>query len=263
MLASYRHFLDFAASAQWDEAELDLRADALSWPALEEPDRRRVMTLVAGFRIGEASVARELGPFGDASSDPEAAACFRGQAVDEARHARFFDRVANEVLRVPGEAPAARQEHLRRLLDLGFVDLFEVRLPELARELARGDAELRDAVGLYHMVLEGIVLTAGQLALGDLLERLPLPGLRAGLELVVRDERWHVGFGARCLQDAGASGSAVDAILSEGEAAIGAWGEAIDQQLLDRVAAVHRRRLRAAGLGDVPAPELDGVPAAA
>ena len=29
-----------------------------------------------------------------------------------------------------------------------------------------------------------------------------LPGLREGMELVLRDERWHVGFGTRCLADA-------------------------------------------------------------
>ena len=50
------------------------------------------------------------------------------------------------------------------------------------------------------MILEGVVFTAGQLALLDLLDD-RLPGLQRGTELVLRDERWHVGFGARCLAD--------------------------------------------------------------
>ena len=51
-----------------------------------------------------------------------------------------------------------------------------------------------EAVGVYHMVLEGVVFTAGQLALLELVDD-RLPGLREGTELVLRDERWHVGFG--------------------------------------------------------------------
>ena len=59
------------------------------------------------------------------------------------------------------------------MLSPEFLALFEVRLP-VAASSAPGEA-----VGLYHMVLEGVVFTAGQLALLDLLDD-RLPGLRSG-----------------------------------------------------------------------------------
>ena len=77
----------------------------------------------------------------------------------------------------------------------------------------------RVAVGASGSVLEGVVFTAGQYAL---LERLDprLPGLRHGTELVLRDGRWHVDFGTRCLLDAGAD---EDAIPAQGERAAAVW----------------------------------------
>jgi ribonucleoside-diphosphate reductase beta chain len=248
-LAGYPYFLDVAASVQWDDAALDLTADALAWPHLPPDDLDAVLRLVAGFCVAEASVAAELQPFGLAAADPRAAACFRAQAVDEARHARFFDRVAAEVTQVPGAGPAERRAVLRRLVPRPFLELFEDRLPAMARDLAGGTQDLQAAVGLYHMVLEGVVLIAGQFALLDLLDRVAaLPGVRRGVELVHRDERWHIGFGARCLQDLQVSPDAAARILAEGEAAAQAWGEAVGADHTTRIATLHRRRLRAVGL---------------
>jgi len=59
---------------------------------------------------------------------------------------------------------------------------------------------------------------------------------------VLRDERWHVGFGTRCLLDAGLSGEAEATILEEGERAAALW--APDQAEL--VMTSLRRRLKAA-----------------
>ncbi len=55
---------------------------------------------------------------------------------------------------------------------------------------------LAAGVGLYHLVLEGIVFAAGQAALLERLERLgTLPALLDGATRVAADERWHVGLG--------------------------------------------------------------------
>jgi ribonucleoside-diphosphate reductase beta chain len=224
VIAGYEHFLGLASRLQWDDAAIDLRPDAAAWP--DHGDRERLLPLIAGFCVGEASVAEWLAPFA-AAATPAAAACFRAQERDEQRHARFFARVAREVA---GASP----EGLRAHLSPEFLALFEVRLPQAAA------GELGAAVGLYHMVLEGVVFTAGQLALLELLDD-RLPGLRAGTELVLRDERWHVGFGTRCLQDAGVGPEAEAAILAEGERAAVLW--APDQA--ERVVATLRRRLGA------------------
>jgi ribonucleoside-diphosphate reductase beta chain len=245
----FDHFLKTAASLQWDEAGIDLRRDAAAWQGLEPERRPRLMRLLAGFCVGEARVAEELSPFALAASDQVAAACFRAQQRDEARHARFFDRVAKEVTGVPGGTEEERQVFLRAQLAPAFIALFEERLPAVTAALADGNEELDAAVGLYHLVLEGIVFMAGQLAVLELLgERDELPGLRHGVELVLRDERWHVGFGTRLLELARPSPATVSRLLEEGRESIASWGDAVDARTATRVAEIHRRRLRAARL---------------
>jgi ribonucleoside-diphosphate reductase beta chain len=281
-VAGYGHFLRAAASLRWDEGAVDLSADARAWVALDPRLRGRLLHLLAGFCVGEAAVASELGPFARAAHDADAAACFEVQALDEARHARFFDRVAAEVAGVAGSGPSERREALRPLLPAPFVALFERRLQAVARGLAEAggadradstagaadlgavremgtDGDLSGAVALYHLVLEGLVFTAGQHALLDLLELsgAPLPGLRHGVELVLRDERWHVGFGARLLAEVGGADGVAERLLDEAQPAVAAWGDAVDPPVAARVLATHRRRLRAAGLG-LPSSDAQG-----
>jgi ribonucleoside-diphosphate reductase beta chain len=250
MIASYDHFVLLAESLQWDEKAIDLGPDADAWPALQDTENTRVLGLIAGFCIGETAVSGQLGSFRDAASDESMAACFRAQATDERRHARFFDRVAAEVAAVPGANSSARRDVLRALVNPELVALFEERLVATAQGLAEGRAGLTAAVGLYHMVLEGVVLLAGQHALLDALDRLSvaLPGVRRGLELVLRDERWHIGFGSRVIQGAGLGEDEVDALLAQGQAAATVWGDLLPPDAVDRAAQLHRRRLRAVGL---------------
>jgi ribonucleoside-diphosphate reductase beta chain len=172
-VAGYAHFLSLAERARWDERAVDLRGVAAS----ADLARR-----VAGFCVAESAVAAELEPI-IAGAPPDAVACLRAQQRDERRHARYFARLAREVI---GEEPDA----LRALADPEWVELFEVRLPAIARS-----GVLREAVGLYHMTLEAQVLKG---ALLELVER-GVPGA----ELVLRDERWHIGFGLRLLSDLG------------------------------------------------------------
>jgi ribonucleoside-diphosphate reductase beta chain len=247
-LPGYRHYLETAASLQWDETSIDLARDAAVWPQLEHSRREQLLTLIAGFCVGEASVAAEIEPFAAAAGDPVAAGCFRAQARDEARHARFFDRVAVEVA-VPDVSEAERRALLRARLEPAFLDVFERRLPAAARGLAASSRSLSSAVALYHLMLEGVVFTAGQLALLDLLERDDaLPGLRAGVELVLRDERWHIGFGARSLELLQPGAAVLGELRDTAESLVEAWGDAVSPALKQRVAALHRRRLSAAGL---------------
>jgi ribonucleoside-diphosphate reductase beta chain len=219
VIAGYEHFLRIADRVQWDDASIDLSADALAWPAAGD---ERVAELIAGFCVGEAGVAEHLAPFA-AAALPAAVRCFAAQERDEARHARFFARAAREVLGCHDP---------RALLSPEFLELFDVRLPAAAAGAAD---DLGSAVGLYHMVLEGVVFTAGQYALLDRLDP-RLPGLRQGTELVLRDERWHVGFGTRCVIDAGLDEAA---ILEAGERAAAVWAP----EQAERVVTTLRRRL--------------------
>src|SRR3954452_2744615 len=251
MIAGPRHFTALEARLRWDPAAIGLAADAAAWPALGAKRRGRLTALLAGFVVAEEAVAEELAPFGPASADPDTAAAFAAQQGDEERHAALFGRIWGDVV-APGGPSSGRAAPARALAPAAIVTLFAERLPATAARLAAGEAGLADAVGLYHMVLEGIVLAAGQKALLDDLADGALPGVRAGVELVERDERWHVGFGLRCLLDLAPPPGLIGALLSEGEAAAGAWGDAVPGGVRGRAGARHRRRLAAVGLAPRP-----------
>ena len=129
-----------------------------------------------------------------------------------------------------------------------MLELFEERLPAMAGELAAGRARVDAGIGLYHMVLEGIVLLAGQRALLADLEDGVLPGVREGVDRVERDERWHIGFGLRCLIDAQPSPELVDEVLATAEDASQAWGDVVPSEIRDGVVPMCRRRLAVAKL---------------
>ena len=97
------------------------------------------------------------------------------------------------------------------------------------------------------MVLEGVVLLAGQNEMLDTLGHLSagLPGVRRGVELVLRDERWHIGFGTRLVRGAGLGHDEVEALLTLGQAAAGAWGGLVSPEAAERAVRIHRSRLRA------------------
>lgn len=95
--------------------------------------------------------------------------------------------------------------------------------------LAAARRPFQDAVGLYHMLLEGVVFTAGQFSpLALVGSASGLPGLRQRVELVLRDERWQVGFWTHCLSDAGEPPALAARILRPGlEAADARAGAAV------------------------------------
>lgn len=251
MITGYGHFVQLADSLQWDETTIDLSEDVQAWPTLTDGETEQLSGLIAGFCIAEMAVASHLVNFEAAATvDDAMAGCFKAQARDEARHARFFDRVAIEVVGVPGSNASERADALRDRVGPDIVALFEERLPATAEKLADDRASLTNAVGLYHMVLEGVVLLAGQQAMIDTLGSLsvPLPGVRKGMELVLRDERWHIGFGSRVIQSADLVDDDLEEILANGEAAAKAWGNLTTPEAIDKAAQLHRRRLRSVGI---------------
>src|SRR4051794_16537572 len=199
-------FSRVVARLQWNPMAIDLTGDAREWAGLGEERRARLLKLLAGFKVGEGAVAEQIAPYADAarkatlaSQESLMAWVFFLQRRDEERHAQFFDRVAAEVLALPGDTEADRRAAARAHVPDAFVELFDERLPAVSADLAAGDMGLAEAISLYHMLLEGVVFYAGQLALIDELADGALPGVREGLEHVVQDERWHIGFGLRCL----------------------------------------------------------------
>jgi len=240
------------ARLQWEPAAIDLAPDAHAWAELPAERRRRLTTLLAGFRVAEDAVAEHLTPFADVAEhvDTMMMWIFFLQRRDEDRHAVFFDRIAAEVLQLPGDTPGERRAAAREHVPPALLELFEVRLPAVAAELAAGRTSILDGIRLYHMVLEGAVFSAGQRALLDDLDDGALPGIREGVENVERDERWHVGFGVRCLTEAQDPDVLLDHVLNRATEAAAAWGDAVPVAARDFAVDLCRRRLSIAGLAE-------------
>ena len=127
-LATYSQIV---ARLQWDPEAIDLGADARAWTRIPDERRRRLTTLLAGFRVAEDAVAEHLTPFADVAEhvDTMMMWIFFLQRRDEDRHARFFDRVAAEVLSLPGDTPEQRRAAAGDQVPSGLLELFETRLP--------------------------------------------------------------------------------------------------------------------------------------
>ena len=97
---------------------------------------QRLTTLLAGFCVAEEAVSEHLTPFTEATADTLVAWVFFLQRRDEQRHALLFDRVAAEVLGLPGATAAERRAAAREHVTPELLELFEVRLPAIAAELA-------------------------------------------------------------------------------------------------------------------------------
>jgi ribonucleoside-diphosphate reductase beta chain len=243
-------FSRLVARLQWDARAIDLAPDARAWPELADARRDRLTTLLAGFRVAEDAVAEHIAPFGEAANNSLVAWVLYLQRRDEQRHAVMFDRIAAEVLKLPGDTADERLDAAREHAPAGVLELFEERLPAMARELAAGRTGVDAGIGLYHMILEGIVLLAGQRALVADLEDGAMPGVLESVERVERDERWHIGFGLRCLIDAQPAPEIVDDMLAMAEDAAGAWGDAVPSEIREAVLPMCRRRLAIAKLLD-------------
>jgi ribonucleoside-diphosphate reductase beta chain len=253
-------FSRIVARLHWNPMAIDLTRDARAWPELPAERRRRLMTLLSGFCVAEDAVAEHLTPFADAAREAKLlsqeslmAWVFFLQRRDEQRHAQLFDRIAAAVLELPGADATDRRAAARAHVPVALLELFEERLPAMAAELAARRSGLSEGISLYHMLLEGVVFDAGQHALLDDLADGALPGVREGVERVERDERWHVGFGLRCLLETRPSMDILEDLLAGAAEAAAAWGDAVPAATREQSANKVAHRLRAAGLIETPA----------
>jgi ribonucleoside-diphosphate reductase beta chain len=236
------------ARLQWDAEVIDLTADARAWAELPDERRERLRTLLCGFCVAERAVADHIEPFAGATDDTLLAWVLFLQRRDENRHARLFDRVAAEVIGLAGDTAEQRLASAREHAPAPLLELFETTLPAFAADLGRGDADLEQGISLYHMLLEGVVFTAGQRALLADLEDGALPGIRDGVTRVDLDERWHIGLGLRHLSRMRPSADQVDALRSRAEEVAEVWGDVVPTATKRYAVTMCRRRLAVTGL---------------
>lgn len=192
-------------AGNWSAMELDFSQDKIDWnEKFDDFMRKAARWNYSLFFFGEDEVADQLSPFVDAAPLEEQKYFLTTQQVDEARHAIFFSRFFKEVIGVAGESYAERLRAADEDLTYGIKKVFGT-LDEVVNRMRRGDhsrTTLAQAVTLYHFVVEGTLAQTGQHFIADYLERLDvLPGFRAGMVNVEKDEQRHIAFGVKLLAD--------------------------------------------------------------
>src|SRR3954462_3713854 len=141
-------FSRVVAKLQWDEQSIDLANDAQTFQALPDERGERLKKILAGFRGADDAVSTTLEPFGPAANNSLIAWVVFLQKRDEKRHARFFDRVAAEVVQLPGETKEHRDASAAELAPPGILELFREQLPAMSAAMEGGNADLSDGRAL-------------------------------------------------------------------------------------------------------------------
>jgi ribonucleotide reductase beta subunit family protein with ferritin-like domain len=187
----------------WRATEIDFTVDRGHWQnTFTELGRRVALWTYSMFFYGEDAVADNLSPYIDAAPREEQKYFLATQQVDEARHAVLFSRFMREVAQT-GPDLASSLAATRQQLTWGFRKVFD-RLDRMADELRRDRSKpkLAQAVTLYHIIIEASLAQPGQHFIDEsLTKRDLLPGFRAGIAHVAKDEQRHIGFGVKLIAD--------------------------------------------------------------
>jgi len=181
-----------AKKLAWDPATIDYSREKADWESREPGMRRLVARLATTFMIGEEAVTLDIVPLLRAISDEgriEESLFLTTFLGDEAKHAEFFrtwfDTIGDDM-----DLEALLADSQRRV--------FDEELPRAMGRLEndRSPEAFLDASLTYNHFVEGVLAMTGyytwdrMFAMQDI-----FPGMRAGLEMVQRDERRHLAYG--------------------------------------------------------------------
>jgi putative sterol carrier protein len=187
----------------WSAMELDFEQDHRDWhETFSDLERKAALWNYAMFFHGEDSVTDNLSPYIDAAPREEQKYFLATQQVDEARHAVFFARFMKEVVE-RGETIAGSLTATQPELTWGFRRTF-AKLDDVAAKLRKDKSlpNLAASICMYHLIVEATLAQPGQHFIESYLnERGIMPGFRAGMENVSRDEQRHIGFGVKMISD--------------------------------------------------------------
>lgn len=197
----------------WAVQDLDFSEDVEHWKNLFEPIRDLLQNTMTLFFLGEQAVTDTLSPLVHAAPSEEDRIFLSTQLVDEARHARFFQRFFDEVMGVSGGLGGALQA-VRPEAVSGWRKIFDhelVEATERVREHPTDYAAWVRGITTYHLVVEGMLALTGQKFMLRTIRNVGiLPGFYAGFTAVTRDESRHVNYGVGAMQHAVVKGMAKD-----------------------------------------------------
>jgi ribonucleoside-diphosphate reductase beta chain len=176
----------------WDPAAIDMSREKADWDSREDGMKRLVARLATTFMIGEEAVTLDIVPLLRAISDEgriEEALFLTTFLGDEAKHAEFF-RTWFTVTECDFDLESMLSDAQRRVFD-----------EELPKAMGRLDADrspeaFLDASLTYNHFVEGVLAMTGYYTWDKMFSMQDVfPGMRAGLEMVQRDERRHLAYG--------------------------------------------------------------------
>src|SRR3954447_13214877 len=168
--------------AHWAAQDVDLSRDGDDWAGMGDEERRLLYWVLSSLMVAEERISTQFCGLVLAQDDEEEGSFVSTQLVDEVRHMQFYARFQNEVIANPA-AIAAHVERAREVLGEPFRQVFDVALVDAHARLVAdpGNREAKvDFVTIYHMVLEGMGLTASHFTLDFLRDRDLLPGFAEG-----------------------------------------------------------------------------------
>src|SRR5687768_16055783 len=173
---SYDNLYRQGGKGNWSPTSIDFTPAATDWnERFTERQVEAALWNYAMFLVGEEAVARTLTPVLEAATGFPESIFLTTQIVDEARHHVFFDRFMREVAG-QGSDTASTLEAVRGQLTWGFTQVFAEldRVSEALRKKPKDRELLAQTVALYHLVVEGLLATAGQHFIQRYVEKLQI-----------------------------------------------------------------------------------------
>ncbi len=177
----------------WDPQDFDLAQDRRDWHTLDDRERDLILRLTTLFQAGEESVTYDLLPLLQVMAEEgriEEEMFLTSYLWEESKHVEGFTRFLEEVTGTRGGMEHYYTDAYRQIF-------FEALPRAMARlRFDRSPEALAEAAVTYQMIVEGVLAETGYHAYYTMLERSNLmPGLRAMVQLIQRDEARHVGYG--------------------------------------------------------------------
>ena len=204
-LLDYQQLYALWERQNWRAHELDFSVDREQWLLTPTEAQNNTRWSLGSFYAGEERVTADLAPFVLAAPSGEVEVFLTTQLVDEARHAAFFDRFGAEVMALEAGDLRGRLNEIEAGLEPAWRHTFDAGLRDVADRLKASPDDLElfvEGVTTYHMVIEGVLATTGQLFIREYMEDHGMfPGFCRGFALVERDEHRHIAFGVRFLKE--------------------------------------------------------------
>jgi ribonucleoside-diphosphate reductase beta chain len=181
----------------WNPALLDLERDREQWAGLSYEEQGGILQMTSLFQAGEEGVTLDLLPLIMVIAEEgrlEEELFLTTFLFEEGKHVEFFRRFLDEVCGAHGDLHGFHTPSYRVI----FYEELPAAMNRL-RDDRSPEAQIRAAV-TYNMIVEGVLAETGYQGYFLALERNDLmPGLRAGLAHVKRDESRHIAYGVHLL----------------------------------------------------------------